>query len=101
MIFGLYEQDIAAVVLLGLIANFLFSFLFGWYLTKNIGMREMLESKGGKKQSWLMGVTLVIPYARMIVTLYRVAVLQLYFLNRGLTHKEYWIYMTRDESEQR
>ena len=101
MIFGLYEQDIAAIILLGLIANFLFSFLFGWYLTKNIGMTEMLETRGNRKQSWLMGIALVVPFAKMIVTLYRVAILQLYFLNRGLTHKEYWVYMTRDESEQR
>ncbi len=98
MIFGLYEQDIAAVILLGLIANFLFSFLFGWYLTKNIGMTEMLESKGEKKQSWLMGLAMIVPFAKMIVTLYRVAILQLYFLNRGYSHKEYWLYMTRDEN---
>lgn len=98
MLFGLYEQDLAAVALLGILANFLFSFLFGWYLTQNIGIEEMLRSKGERKQNLLIGLSLIVPYAKMAVTLYRVAVLQLRFLNRGRTHKEYWIYMTHDKS---
>lgn len=97
MIFGMYEQDVVALSLLGILANFAFSFLFGWYLTRNIGMEEMLLSRGSKKQGWLVGLSLVFPFAKMALTLYRVVILQLYFLNQGRTHKEYWIYMTHDE----
>ncbi len=99
MFYGLYEQDIVAIVLLGILANFFFSFLFGWYLSKNIGTEEMLLSRGQKRSSWLMGLALLVPFAKMIVTLYRVAVLQFYFLDRGYTHKDFWVYITRDESE--
>ena len=100
MFYGLYEQDLAAVILLGILANFLFSFLFGWYLSQNIGTEEMLASRGMKRQSLLMGLALIVPFAKMIVTLYRVAILQFYFLDRGLTHKDYWVYLTHDESGQ-
>ena len=88
------EQDFVAYIIFGLILNFLFSILFGVYLSKNIGMQEMLESKGDKEQSLLVSLSLFIPFAKMIITLYRVAILQIYFLNKGYTHKEFWIYMT-------
>lgn len=96
MIVGMYEQDFAAYIIFGLLLNFLFSILFGVYLTKNIGMKEMIESKGDKEQSLLVSLSLFIPFAKMIITLYRVVILQIYFLNRGYTHKEFWIYMTND-----
>ncbi|MEA1917301.1 MAG: hypothetical protein U9N42_07200 [Campylobacterota bacterium] len=94
MINGMLEQDLAAYVIFGVILNFLFSILFGLYLTKNIGMQEMVMSKGEKEQPRWMALMLIIPYAKMVITLYRVAILQIYFLNRGYTHKEYWEYMT-------
>jgi len=97
MIAGMHEQDILAYVIFGLILNFLFSILFGLYLTKNIGMEEMIRSKGEKEQSLLVSLSLFIPFAKMLITLYRVAVLQLFFLNKGYTHKEFWIYMTHEE----
>jgi len=97
MLFGLYEQDVAALALLGILANFLFSFLFGWYLSRNIGLEEMAMSRGRRRQSWLIGLSLAVPYAKMLITLYRAAVLQFYFLDRGLSHKEYWIYLTQEE----
>ncbi|MDD3817317.1 MAG: hypothetical protein PHI89_04440 [Thiovulaceae bacterium] len=97
MIAGMHEQDILAYVIFGLILNFLFSILFGLYLTKNIGMEEMIRSKGEKEQSLLVSLSLFIPFAKMVITLYRVAVLQLFFLNKGYTHKEFWIYMTHEE----
>lgn len=99
MLFGLYEQDLAAVVLLGILSNFVFSYLFGWYLARNIGMEEMVRSRGAHRQSLMMGAALIVPFAKMAVTLYRVAVLQFYFLNRGHTHKEFWVYLTRSEGE--
>ena len=94
MVAGMNEQDFMAYVIFGLILNFLFSILFGVYLSKNIGMQEMIESKGDKEQSILVSLSLLIPYAKMMITLYRVTILQLYFLNKGFTHKEFWIYMT-------
>jgi hypothetical protein len=94
MIIGMNEQDFIAYVIFGIILNFLFSILFGIYLSKNIGMHEMITSKGDKEQSILVGLSLFVPYAKMLITLYRVAILQIYFLNKGYTHKEFWIYMT-------
>ncbi len=94
MIAGMNEQDFMAYMIFGLVLNFLFSILFGLYLSKNIGMQEMINSKGDKEQSLLVSLSLFIPYAKMAVTLYRVAILQIFFLNRGYTHKEFWTYMT-------
>ncbi|MDO8454211.1 MAG: hypothetical protein Q7S59_06525 [Sulfurimonas sp.] len=94
MIAGMYEQDFVAYMIFGLILNFLFSILFGVYLSKNIGIQEMIESKGDKEQSLLVSLSLFIPFAKMLITLYRVVILQIYFLNRGYTHKEFWVYMT-------
>jgi hypothetical protein len=94
MIAGMYEQDFAAYMIFGLILNFLFSILFGIYLSKNIGMQEMIQTKGNKEQSLLVSLSLFVPYAKMIITLYRVTILQIYFLNKGHSHKEFWIYMT-------
>ncbi len=94
MIAGMYEQDFIAYMIFGLILNFSFSIFFGVYLSKNIGMQEMIESKGDKEQSFLISVSLFIPFAKMLITLYRVTILQLYFLNKGYSHKEFWVYMT-------
>jgi ABC-type multidrug transport system permease subunit len=99
MIAGMYEQDFVAYMIFGLILNFAFSILFGIYLSNNIGMKEMIESKGNKEQSFLVSLSLFVPFAKMMITLYRVAILQLFFLNKGLTHKEFWIYMTHEQEE--
>ncbi len=81
----------------GVILNFVFSMAFGVYLTNNIGMEEMLLSKGEKEQSWWLSLSLAIPFAKMIITLYRVAILQFYFLDQGKSHKEFWVYITTEE----
>ena len=94
MIAGMHEQDFMAYMIFGLILNFAISIMFGMYLSKNIGMQEMISSKGEKQQSLLVSLSLFIPYAKMIITLYRVSILQIYFLNKGYTHKEFWVYMT-------
>ena len=94
MIIGMNEQDLMAYIIFGIVLNFMFSILFGMYLSKNIGMQEMISSKGDKQQSMLIGLSLFIPFAKMLVTLYRVAILQIYFLNKGYSHKEFWVYMT-------
>ena len=94
MIAGINEQDFIAYLIFGLTLNFMFSIMFGVYLSKNIGVEEMLKTKGDKQQSLLVSMSLLIPYAKMAITLYRVAILQFYFLNKGFTHKEFWVYMT-------
>ncbi len=99
MIIGMFEQDFAAYMLFGLILNFTFSILFGIHLSNNIGMQEMISSKGDKEQPLFVKLSLLIPFAKMIITLYRVAILQLFFLNKGLTYKEYWIYMTHENQD--
>jgi len=97
MIAGMSEQDLMAYIIFGLILNFAFSILFGVYLSKNIGMQDMIKLKGDKEQSLFVSLSLFIPYAKMIVTLYRVAILQIFFLDKGYTHKEFWIYMTTNQ----
>ena len=94
MIAGMNEQDFLAYIIFGVILNFAFSILFGMYLSKNIGMKEMIELKGEKQQSLLVSMSLFIPFAKMLITLYRVAILQIYFLDKGYSHKEFWVYMT-------
>ncbi|MBA3026844.1 MAG: hypothetical protein FP820_10660 [Sulfurimonas sp.] len=94
MIAGIHEQDLIAYMIFGLILNFAFSIMFGLYLSKNIGMQEMISSKGDKEQNILISLSLLVPYAKMLITLYRVGILQIFFLNKGYSHKEFWIYMT-------
>jgi len=94
MILGMNEQDFIAYIIFGILLNFSFSVFFGMYLSKNIGMQEMITSKGDKKQSILVGLSLFVHFAKMLITLYRIAILQIYFLNKGHTHKEFWVYMT-------
>ncbi len=94
MIAGMYEQDIMAYIIFGIALNFIFSILLGWFLSQNIGIEDMLQSKGDKVQSPLIAISLLIPFLKMIITLYRVVILQIYFLNRGKTYKEFWIYLT-------
>jgi len=94
MIAGMYEETFTAYMIFGLIMNFALSIMFGIYLSKNIGMQEMMLSKGDKEQSLFVSLSLFIPYAKMLITLYRVAILQLFFLNKGHSHKEFWIYLT-------
>ncbi len=99
MIIGMFEQDFAAYMIFGLILNFTFSILFGLHLSNNIGMQEMINSKGDKEQPVLVKLSLFIPFAKMLITLYRVTILQLFFLNKGHTYKEYWIYMTHENQD--
>lgn len=96
MIAGMFEQELMAYILFGIILNFIFSLLFGLYLGKNIGVQEMMQTKGEKVQSMIIRLTILIPYAKMLVTLYRVAILQFYFLNQGKSHKEFWVYLTSE-----
>jgi len=98
MVAGMYEQEVVAYVIFGIFLNFLFSMLFGLYLSKNIGLEEMAKSMGNKEQSLFVKISLFVPYLKMAVTLYRVWVLQIFFLNRGYSHKEFWVYMTNDDT---
>jgi len=96
MIAGMFEQELMAYVLFGIILNFIFSLLFGLYLSNNIGLQEMMQTKGEKEQSAFIRLTILIPFAKMLLTLYRVAILQIYFLNQGKSHKEFWVYLTSE-----
>ena len=99
MIAGMLQQDFIAYMIFGLILNFVFSILFGLYLSKNIGIQEMILSKGDKEQSLLVQLSLFIPYAKMLITLYRVSILQIFFLNKGYSHKDFWIYITTSQQK--
>ncbi len=94
MVAGMFEQELIAYIIFGILLNFIFSLVFGIYLSKNIGMEEMMTTKGEKEQSIFTRLSILIPFAKMGLTLYRVAILQFYFLNQGKTHKDFWIYLT-------
>ena len=96
MIAGMFEQELMAYILFGIILNFVFSLLFGLYLSNNIGIQEMMETKGEKEQSTFIRLSILVPFAKMLLTLYRVAILQFYFLNQGKSHKEFWVYLTSE-----
>lgn len=90
------SSEFYSYAILGVILNFIFSMAFGIYLSNNIGVEEMMLSKGEKEQPWWMIFSLAIPFAKMIITLYRVSILQFYFLDQGKSHKDYWIYLTSE-----
>jgi len=96
MIIGMSGQDLMAYIIFGILLNFIFSLLFGLYLSKNIGVEEMLMSKGDKQQSIFVALAIFIPFLKMLITLYRVAILQIYFLNKGRSYKDFWIYITNE-----
>lgn len=91
------SPEFFSYAIFGVILNFIFSMLFGVYLSNNIGIEEMVLSKGEKEQQWWLSLSLAIPFAKMVITLYRVAILQFYFLDQGKSHKEFWIYLTTEE----
>jgi hypothetical protein len=91
------SPEFFSYAIFGVILNFIFSMAFGVYLSNNIGIEEMLLSKGEKEQQWWLSLSLVIPFAKMIITLYRVAILQFYFLDQGKSHKEFWVYLTTED----
>ncbi len=91
------SQDFFAYAIFGLILNFVFSIAFGLYLSQNIGVEEMILSKGDREQPWWLSLSLAVPYAKMAITLYRVAILQIYFLNQGRSHKDFWVYLTTND----
>lgn len=90
------SPEFFSYAIFGLILNFVFSMAFGVYLSNNIGIEEMINSKGEKEQQWWLGIALILPFAKMLITLYRVAILQFYFLNQGKSHKDFWIYLTSE-----
>ncbi|HEX5623343.1 MAG TPA: hypothetical protein VFX57_02765 [Sulfuricurvum sp.] len=95
------SSEFYSYAIFGVILNFIFSMALGVYLSNNIGVEDMVRSKGDKEQPWWMFLTLIIPFAKMTITLYRVAILQFYFLNQGKSHKEFWIYLTSKEYQER
>ncbi len=98
MVAGIFEQDFLAYIIFGIILNFIFSILFGLYLSNNIGMSDMMTSKGEKEPSFIVQISLLVPFLKMLITLYRVTILQIYFLNQGKSHKDFWIYLTSNRN---
>ncbi len=96
MIMSMSGQDLMAYIIFGILLNFVFSLLFGLYLSKNIGVEEMLMSKGDKQQSIFVALAIFVPFLKMLITLYRVAILQIYFLNKGRSYKDFWVYITNE-----
>ncbi len=96
MIMSMSGQDLMAYIIFGILLNFVFSLLFGLYLSKNIGVEEMLMSKGDKQQSMFVALAIFVPFLKMLITLYRVAILQIYFLNKGRSYKDFWVYITNE-----
>lgn len=94
MFFELTQQEMLTFFGFGIIVNFLFSFMFGWYMSKNIGIEEMIQVTGQKRPPLWQSLMLFVPFAKMGLTLFRVTILQFWFLNQGKTHKDYWIYLT-------
>ena len=99
MIISMSGQDLMAYIIFGILLNFVFSLLFGLYLSKNIGVEEMLMSKGDKQQSMFIALAIFIPFLKMLITLYRVAILQIYFLNKGRSYKDFWVYITNKSKD--
>ncbi len=100
MIAGMFQDELMAYILFGIILNFGFTLMFGIYLGKIIGVETMMQTKGEKVQSALLRLSILIPFAKMLITLYRVAILQFYFLNQGKSHLEFWIYITSEYPEE-
>jgi hypothetical protein len=92
----LYEQDIFTIILYGLIVNFLFSILFGVLINKNVGILEVMKIVRSKKQPWYVPILVIVPFAKAVVTLYRVYILQVYFLNRGKSYRDYLLYLVKN-----
>jgi len=91
------EQDIFTIVLFGLMANFFFSIMFGMLINRNIGIMEVVKIVRGHKtpQPWYQVILIVIPFAKAIFTLYRVYILQVYFLNQGKSYRDFLLYMVK------
>ncbi len=88
------DHEILSLIGYGIISNFIFSFIFGYYMSKNIGIETMIETANNYKQPAWMSAMLFIPFAKMAITLYRVVILQLFFLNQGKSHHDFWNYLT-------
>lgn len=92
----LLEQDIFTLALFGLITNFFFSVMFGLLINRNVGIVEVMRIVKDKKQPWYHTFALVIPFAKAVMVLYRVYILQVYFLNRGKSYRDFLIYILQD-----
>lgn len=101
MIFGLEEADFFTFLLFGLIANFLFSIMFGLLINSNVGVQDLMKLVQKYKQPWWMPFTIIVPFAKMVLTLYRVYILQVYFLNRGKSYYDFLVYTFEKESTKR
>jgi uncharacterized membrane protein len=89
------EQDIFTIALFGLITNLFFSIMFGVLINQNVGIIEVMKIVKGRKQPWYLAFSFLVPFAKAIITLYRVYILQVYFLNRGKSYQEFLAYIVK------
>jgi succinate dehydrogenase hydrophobic anchor subunit len=101
MIFGFSESDFFSLVLYGLLVNFIFSILFGLLLNNNIPIPKMIKLAQSYKQPWWMPLTLIIPFAKMVLILYRVYILQVYFINQGKSYDDFVVYMFKQGNQKK
>jgi hypothetical protein len=95
---GFYEDDFFAIVLFGLVTNFLFSIMLGILINSNVGIVEVMKIVKDRKQPWYLTFLIVVPFAKAVLTLWRVYILQVYFLNRGRSYKDFLLYLTKSMS---
>jgi hypothetical protein len=99
MLFGLPEDQVIAYFMFGIIFNFVISALFGSYILKNVGMHKMMELSQNYRQPAWVGLMIFIPFAKVALVLYRAYILQIYFLNRGLTHLDFFEHLVAKYQE--
>jgi hypothetical protein len=92
----LFEADIFTIFLFGITANFLFSMLFAFFINTNIPFMELIElakrERNSKKPIFSI-IILFMPFVKATVILYRVYILQIYFLNRGKSYRDFAEYL--------
>jgi hypothetical protein len=95
LIFGLNEADFFAVIVFGIVANFAFSLYFGFLLQQNIKFGDIVNLMRSRKtpQPWYFTILIIIPFGKVFLVLWRVYVLQIYFLNRGRSYHDFMKYM--------
>ncbi len=91
-----FEADMFTIFLFGIMANVLFSMSFAFLINSNIPFMELVEiarRERNTKRSAFNIFMIFVPFAKVILILYRVYILQVYFLNRGKSYKDFAVYL--------
>jgi hypothetical protein len=96
MLFGFNQADVFAIIVFGLFTNFAFTLYFSFLIEKNVSFHTIIAMlKERKQKPWYIVVLIIIPFGKALLTLWRVYVLQIYFLNRGKTYTDFFKYINR------